>query len=47
MANNSVSVFTTAMRTEFLTQYEVVAPLAPWDKFVQQIPSTARIENYD
>ena len=47
MANTNVSIFTTAMRTEFVTQYEIVAPISPWDKFVQQIPSTARIENYD
>lgn len=46
MANSAVNVFTTAMRTEFINAFQVTADPAPWEKFTQVIPSTARIENY-
>lgn len=44
--NNKVDVFTTTMRTEFQVAYQATAEPAPWEKFTQAIPSSARIEHY-
>lgn len=42
-----VSIFTQAMRTEFVNSYAALeAKIAPWEKFTEIIPSTARIEHY-
>lgn len=46
MANQNVSVFTTAMRTEFINAYEEVAAPAEYLGYTTVIPSTARIEHY-
>lgn len=46
--NDKVTIFTAAMRNEFMAAYDSVRPTeeAPWNGFVQIIPSTARIEQY-
>lgn len=46
MGQQRVDIFTAAMRSEFLSSYSSVAKPAPWEKIVQVIPSTTRIENY-
>lgn len=45
-ADSNVSLFTSAMRTEFIKAFEAVAEPAPWEKVVQIVPSSARIEHY-
>lgn len=44
--NSKVDIFTTAMRTEFELAYQPTAEPAPWERFVQTVPSSARIEHY-
>lgn len=44
--DSKVSIFTNAMRSEFINAYETVADPAPFEKFTQIIPSDARIEHY-
>ncbi len=47
--NEKVTLFTAAMRTEFLAAYDGLRAgikMTPWTEFVQRIPSTARIETY-
>ncbi len=44
--DQKVGLFTTAMRNEFYTSFDAVPTPAPWEKWVQKIPSTARIEHY-
>lgn len=46
MANEKVSIFSAAMRSEFLNAYETPPTPTAFDKCVQMIPSTARFENY-
>jgi len=46
MAQQRVDIFTAAMRAEFLNIYSAVAEPAPWERVVQVIPSTTKIENY-
>jgi phage major head subunit gpT-like protein len=43
-----VTIFTAAMRQEFLDAYEELDPTipAPWEDYTTEIPSNARIENY-
>lgn len=46
--NDKVTIFTAAMRNEFLQAYDALRPtvMTPWTSFVSVIPSTARIEQY-
>lgn len=47
--NDKVTIFTAAMRTEFMDAYEALRSglkITPWSGFVQRINSTARIEHY-
>jgi len=46
--NDKVTIFTAAMRTDFMTAYDQLRPvgMTPWTSFVTQVPSTARIEQY-
>lgn len=47
--NDKVTIFTAAMRHEFMTAYDALRTglkITPWTGFVQRIPSTARIEQY-
>lgn len=44
--NQKISIFQTAMRTEFLDAYEATAVPAPFEGFTTIIPSTARFEHY-
>lgn len=47
--NDKVTIFTAAMRTEFMAAYEALRSglkITPWTSFVQRVPSTARIEQY-
>jgi phage major head subunit gpT-like protein len=46
--NDKVTIFTAAMRTEFMTAYDQLRPVdtLSWQSFVTRIPSTARIEQY-
>lgn len=46
MASERVTIFTNAMRTEFLTSFEAVAEPTPIDKITQTISSTQRFEHY-
>jgi len=43
---NKITVFTTAVKAEFMTAYEPTAVQAPYTKFTTVIPSTGRYENY-
>ncbi len=44
--DTQIGIFTDVMRTEFNVAYQATAEPAPWEKFTQRIPSTARIEHY-
>jgi hypothetical protein len=47
--NDKVTIFTAAMRSEFMSAYEALRSgikITPWTGFVQRVPSTARIEQY-
>jgi phage major head subunit gpT-like protein len=44
--DSKVSIFTTAMRTEFVNAYTATAAPAPWEAYTQVVPSSARIEHY-
>lgn len=47
--NDKVTIFTAAMRSEFLQAYDALRTgikITPWTGFVQRIASTARIEQY-
>lgn len=44
--DNKVGIFTTSMRTEFLTSYEATAVPWSYEKSTTVVPSTARIEHY-
>lgn len=46
MAAEKVSLFTTAMRSEFLDAWEATADEAPWQAYTTTIDSSARIEHY-
>lgn len=46
MAFSKVDILTAAMKSEFINAYSSVAQPAPWQKVVQIINSTTRIENY-
>lgn len=46
MADSKVDLFTTAMRTEFITAFMATAEPAEYEQYTAVIPSTARIENY-
>jgi phage major head subunit gpT-like protein len=46
--NDKVTIFTAAMRSEFMTAYEGLRPtgMTPWTNWVTRIPSNARLEQY-
>jgi phage major head subunit gpT-like protein len=47
--NDKVTLFTAAMRNEFMTSYDAFYTnntMVPWQGFVTTIPSTARVEHY-
>lgn len=44
--DSKVSIFTTAMKANFINAYIATAKPAMWEKIVEIIPSTARIEHY-
>lgn len=41
-----INLFTALMRSEFLRSMQATAKPAPYEEFTQEIPSTARLENY-
>jgi phage major head subunit gpT-like protein len=45
-ANNIVNLFTAAMQSKFINAYEATAEVAPIEKALEVLPSSARIENY-
>lgn len=45
-ANNMVNLFTAAMQDKFINAYEATAEVAPIEKALEVLPSSARIENY-
>lgn len=45
-ANNIVNLFTAAMQSKFINAFEATAEVAPIEKALETLPSTARIENY-
>jgi phage major head subunit gpT-like protein len=44
--DQKVSIFTTALRKEFVNAYFATANPAPWENYTTIVPSTARIEHY-
>ncbi len=45
-ADSRVSIFTTAMKSQFINAYMATAAPAPWEQITEVIPSDARIEHY-
>lgn len=46
IASMDVTIFTASMRTEFLKSIQAAAEPAPFERFTQIVPSTARLENF-